>query len=523
MNSEPTAKEASPRGLARGELGLIALLAGLVALTLLTAVLPELRFAVLAPDIDLLINGLATLVASVAAWLSWLRYRHVADIPGVYQAAAFTIFSSTAGVQTLAALGIGEEALGLSLEQPRQAPLYAWALLRVLAGGLLLVAAWLRLARPAPRRRSSVIIGLALAVAAVGTPAVYLLEPVLPPLLSAEAFVRLAAPDALVGPLPGITLLELALQSIAVGLLGAAAAGYAIAARRGGSPSAIYLAAGVLIASFAQIHFALFPGIYSGLVTSSDLLRIFFYGFVVVGIQAEAGATLRDLRAANQQLRELRDVELANASLNERARLAREIHDGLAQHLWLAKLATERLTDQASPAEVVTVRDELATMLEGGLEEARRTVAALRDASHSNAPLPDALARHVRRFEESTGLTARLSCDIEPQSSISPRVSAELLRVAQEALNNVRKHADATLVSLELTGNARLLRLSVRDNGVGFDAAAADQSGFGLESMRQRAEAVGGRLVVQSAPLAGTTVVVEVPVTADQTRGMGGT
>jgi signal transduction histidine kinase len=509
MTDQPTGSTQPSRGLSRGELGLVALLVALLILTLLTALLPQLRFAALAPDFDLLINGVSALVAGTAAWLSWLRYRHINDVSAVFQAAAFMVFSLAATVQTMAHLGVGDVELGLSLANPGQAPIYTWSFVRVLAGALLLSSAWLRLHPPATYRWGWTPIGLTLAAVVAGSVTLYLLEPVLPPLLGAEALARLEAPGDLEGPLPGITLLELVLQSIGVVLLGAAAFTYAVAARRGRAPAGMYLAAGLLIASTAQVHFALFPGVYTGLVTSSDLLRIFFYVFVLVGIQAEAGAVLRDLRGANRRLSEMRELEVTNASLAERARLAREVHDGLAQHLWLAKLAIERLEPGATAADISATRAELGGLLEAGLDEARQTVSALRDAASSTGPLADALARHVRRFEDRTGLTARLSLDA--RLDVPPRASAEVLRIAQEALNNVRKHADATVVDVELAQAGDMLRISIRDNGVGFDPAT-DHSGFGLESMRERAEAVGGRIEIESSAMAGTTVRVTVPL-----------
>jgi signal transduction histidine kinase len=492
--SDHAATVGGRRGLSRGELALLGLLAGLLAL----------------------INGLSAMVAGAAAWLSWLRHRHMADASAIYQSAAFLIFSVTAAVQTLAEVDVIEVALGLSLDRPSQAPLYAWAYLRLLAGALLVVAAWLRLNPAASHRYSGrQVITLTLLLVVGGCAALYALEPILPPLLGAEALVRLQAPAVLPGPLPGITLLEVVLQSVAVVLLLTAAFGYALAARRGQGAGGMYLAAGLVIAAVAQVHFALFAGIYSGVVSTGDLMRIFFYGFVVFGIQAEAGATLRELRAANRQLHELRGVELANASLAERARLAREVHDGLAQHLWLAKLSTERLAGNLQPAELAAVREELNNLLEAGLDEARRTVSALRDASAPSRPFRDALTRHIRRFEESTGLTVRFSADPPPVAGIPPRTSAELLRIAQEALNNVRKHADATVVTIEVTQTSDRLEMTIRDNGVGFDPAA-DHLGYGLEGMRERAEAVGGRLTVESGELSGTLVRVELPTGPSQ-------
>jgi signal transduction histidine kinase len=505
------ASKAPGRGSAlnRTESGLLLLVTGLLLLTIFTGLSPAVQFAVLATDIDLLINGLAALVAGVAAWLSWLRQRHMSDPAAVYQAAAFATFALTAVIQTLADLGIGERELGLSLDDPRQAPLYAWSFLRVMAGGLLLRSAWLSVRAPASFRRPGIVFAASLGAAVAVAVSLYAIEPLLPPLLTAEALARVGAPETLVGPLPGITLLELALQAVAVILLAAAATGYAIVARRRTRPAAPYLAAGLVLAAFAQVHFAVFPGIYSGLVTSSDVLRICFYAFVLFGLQAEAGATLRELRSANRELRDLRDAELANASLVERARLAREIHDGLAQHLWLAKLASERLTETATPASVRATREELDGLLDAGLAEARQTVAALREASNPNATLGELLAKHVRRFGEETGLDA--TSNVSDTPAIPPRQAAELLRIGQEALNNVRKHADATRVDVRLAANGADVLLTVRDNGVGFDPAA-EHSGYGLESMRERAVAAGGKLVVESSPQDGTLIAVHVPL-----------
>jgi signal transduction histidine kinase len=510
--SDPAIPGHPSRGLSRGELGLLALLAGLIVLTVLTAWLPELRFGFFASDVDLLINGISALIAGAAAWLSWLRHRHMSDLASVYQAAAFLLFAITASAQTMAALGLDGGLLGLDLDAPRQAPLYAWSVLRVVAGALLLRSAWLRLRRPAGSyRHAGRSIALALGGAGVIIAFLYAAEPLLPPLLGAEAVERLAAPGSVLGPLPGITFLELALQSIGVIMLGGAALAYALAARRGMSAADPFLAAGLLLAAVAQVHFALFPGVYTGLVTSSDILRLCFYGFVVVGIQADAGATLRELRAANRQLHELRDVELANASLAERARLARELHDGLAQHLWLARLTTDRLSPAASPEELAGLRGELSALLDAGLDEARQTVMALRDAALADARFEDVLARQVRRFGEQTGLVTRVNADGLAEVDLSPRSAVELLRITQEALTNVRKHADATTIVVEAERAGEMVRLSIRDNGVGFDPAA-DHPGYGLEAMSQRAAMLGGRLSVESSPLAGTTLRAEIPL-----------
>jgi signal transduction histidine kinase len=94
---------------------------------------------------------------------------------------------------------------------------------------------------------------------------------------------------------------------------------------------------------------------------------------------------------------------------------------------------------------------------------------------------------------------------------LSPRVEAELLRIAQEALNNVRKHADATTVRLRLTSTDAGVTLVVTDNGCGFDVGRVGRGGFGLQGMHERTDIIGGRLVLDSRPSDGTTVTVTVP------------
>ena len=217
-----------------------------------------------------------------------------------------------------------------------------------MAAVLLLQSARLRLRGRAGADRSGgahpdrVIIGT---LAAVGVVVVglFFFESSLPVLVQSDSLARLARGVELTTPFPGLTVVELALGVVATGLLAAAAAGFWIAARRGRYPNGRIMAAGMITAAFAQLHFTLLPSVYPGLVTTSDLLRLFFYVFVIASFQRDASAALSELRNANRRLEDLREVEVANASLAERARLAREVHDGLAQRLWLAKLTTERL------------------------------------------------------------------------------------------------------------------------------------------------------------------------------------
>ncbi|GAA3345571.1 sensor histidine kinase [Amorphoplanes nipponensis] len=188
----------------------------------------------------------------------------------------------------------------------------------------------------------------------------------------------------------------------------------------------------------------------------------------------------------------------------ERARLAGEIHDTLAQGftsiVTLLQAADPELADERLALAVRTARENLA--------ESRALVAALAPAALASGSLPDAVRRQVNRFAEETGLAAayRLSGDTR---ALPTAVEVVLLRAAQEALANVRRHAGAHEVAVLLAYAADSVRLVVRDDGRGFDATSA--AGFGLPGMRARAAQVNGTLTVRSDPDTGTLIEVEVP------------
>jgi signal transduction histidine kinase len=144
-------------------------------------------------------------------------------------------------------------------------------------------------------------------------------------------------------------------------------------------------------------------------------------------------------------------------------------------------------------------------------------VSALRPEALEHATLAGALDGLVRDFSAETGIAARSEVNGEARE-LEPEAEATLLRIAQEALANVRKHARASRVALTLTYLDDSVRLDLRDDGVGFEPEAAGHDrngwqagGFGLTSMRERLESHGGTLTVESAPGAGTTIVAVLP------------
>jgi two-component system, NarL family, sensor kinase len=217
----------------------------------------------------------------------------------------------------------------------------------------------------------------------------------------------------------------------------------------------------------------------------------------------------------------LRAVQLAAegrelAVLEERTRLAREIHDTLAQQLTAIVLqleAAEAFADRSpgrTQSLVVTARD----LARSALHEARRSVWNLRPAPLEATGLVAALEREVRRWSRTSGIPARLRTEPLPTSlNLQPVAEVGLLRIAQEALSNASRHSGAHAVEVSLCRRDGALELVVQDDGSGFDPEVAPQAGsFGLVGMGERARLAGGWLEVSTAPGHGTRVTVRLPL-----------
>jgi len=198
----------------------------------------------------------------------------------------------------------------------------------------------------------------------------------------------------------------------------------------------------------------------------------------------------------------------------ERARLAAEIHDTLAQGftsiVTLVQAAESELG--RDDAQVRRRLDLAARTARENLREARALVAALAPSALDSGPLDDAVRRLVERAGEEFGVAAEFATDGEHRQ-LPTAVEVVVLRAAQEALTNVRKHAEAHQVAVRLTYRDSSVRLLVRDDGRGFVHSGRD-GGFGLPGMRKRVEQVGGELSVNSAVGEGTEVRLEVPLCA---------
>ncbi|MEV0677706.1 sensor histidine kinase [Actinosynnema sp. NPDC050436] len=189
--------------------------------------------------------------------------------------------------------------------------------------------------------------------------------------------------------------------------------------------------------------------------------------------------------------------------LDERQRLAGEIHDTLAQGF--AGIITQ-LQAVDDPSRRV---DTALRLARENLAEARRSVHALRPPALEDANLPDALAEVATGWTDQTGVPATVATT-GPARPLHPEVEVALLRTAQEALSNVAKHAAASRVGLTLSYMEDVVTLDVRDDGSGFDPGRGTD-GYGLVGMRQRVSRLAGSLAVESEPGSGTAVSASVP------------
>ncbi len=197
------------------------------------------------------------------------------------------------------------------------------------------------------------------------------------------------------------------------------------------------------------------------------------------------------------------------AVLEERNRLAREMHDSLAQGLVgvILKLEAAEEAVAADPAQALPVVRTVREMARGVLDEARRSLQALRPRLLDHADLAAALERLGGEVGSQTRAAVRVSVRGRPRP-LGRDVEENLLRLAQEALQNAVRHARARRIQVELAFDGRGARLQVEDDGRGFDLAHTRPGGLGLDIMRERAERVGGLLEVETAPGRGTRVRV---------------
>ncbi len=200
----------------------------------------------------------------------------------------------------------------------------------------------------------------------------------------------------------------------------------------------------------------------------------------------------------------------------ERARWARELHDDTLQSLAGLRLGLASARRTADPTRLQEAVDTALDELQAGIESLRALIADVRPGALDELGIEAALEDLARRFEH-RGVEVALSTELEHErgrepNRLAPELETAIYRTVQEALNNVIKHSGATRASVDLADAGGTVRLSVRDNGRGFNPSTR-QDGFGLVGMRERANLAGGVLKVSSEPGAGAEITAEFPVT----------
>jgi signal transduction histidine kinase len=267
---------------------------------------------------------------------------------------------------------------------------------------------------------------------------------------------------------------------------------------------------GLFIAFGPSEGFAYLPSYIGG------ILLVGLYGRATVKAteaKEKGDLLLMELEEANRKLKAYAEGAKESAAVEERARLARELHDAVTQTIFSMNLTAEaaRMAHKSQPARVPALLDRLQELARDALAEMRSMVEQLRQQGAAEAGLVSALEKHLALRERRDGLKAELKVEGEERGSAQMREA--LFRTAQEALNNVLRHSGGKTAEVSLRFGGTDASLSVKDDGIGFDAGAARGArSFGLHTMKERVEALGGSLGIESAPGKGTVVRAAVPL-----------
>jgi len=203
--------------------------------------------------------------------------------------------------------------------------------------------------------------------------------------------------------------------------------------------------------------------------------------------------------------------------IEERSRIAREMHDGLAQILGYLNLQVQTLASLLNQGKSELLQEELTHMRQAiqlANADVRENILSLRTTLADEQSLAQAAKEYLTEFGVQTNILTQFHYQVDGELSLSSVAEVQLVCILQEALTNVRKHAHASQVVVriekELVGNSAYIRLSIADDGVGIGPAASKRN-FGLQTMRERAVSAGGSLVITSEPGGGTCIEATLP------------
>jgi signal transduction histidine kinase len=447
-------------------------------LTAAVLVLPFLRPAYRSAPLHATLETAIGMIGLLAAFLVYGRFRRTARTDDLALAA---------GLGFLACASLVFSAMPWALLSVDSMRFAAWtSLMGTVAGTFALALSSLMPSRQLwnPARAAGIVLGGGAVAYAIGAILLGVLEQRLPLGFAPT----IALPHAGI-PHPIGTHPLLAAQLVCMIFYAVAAVGFARKAERTGDGLLRWLAPAAALAAVARANYSLFPSLYTQWVYVGDLPRLGAHLLLLGGAVREIGRYQRGV------------AELA--ALEERRRIARELHDGVAQELAFVATQARLLTTRPGSVEV----KYLAAAAERALEESRRAIALL--ARPSEESLDAAIVETVEELTSRAGSSARFLVDSDV--TVAPQTRETLLRIVREAVTNAHRHGQAKTITVELS-NSEGLHLRVADDGEGFDPTSVDDTqGFGLSTMRARARALGGVLSVESRPAFGTTVEVVLP------------
>lgn len=448
-------------------------------LTLVVTVSPLVRFAYDNLSLHVALETGEGLIGGLLAYLAVQRFRAKGNTRDAVLAWTFTVLAVT----NLVLSAVPVVALG---SRPGGTLTWAVAGLRLCGAAGLCAAAYVhRAERPTAGRVLPWLVwgtgAVAVVVAASAYGAGTFLADAVDPFLSPEASGR---PRVVGHPV------VLTIQVLAMALFAAAAVGFKRQERGGGDELLRWLAAGAVLAAFARLNFFLFPSLYSNWVYTGDVLRLGSYLCFLVGAGREIDAYRRD--------------QTRLAVVEERRRMARDLHDGLVQELSFIR---SQAAAMAGGVHVADMASHLAAAADRALQESRRAVEALSGTGPGS--VADALRQAAEEVAERAGTSVSLTGEVGGR--VPAGVRDALVRIVREATTNAVRHGHASSVSIRVDHQGSALVLAVADDGRGFDPRLAAGSGFGLRSMRERAENLGGSLAVRSEPGLGAEVTLTVP------------
>jgi signal transduction histidine kinase len=254
-----------------------------------------------------------------------------------------------------------------------------------------------------------------------------------------------------------------------------------------------------------------FSGILGGLLLNSALLFGLVLAFVMllVGAVLAAAESKQKLVLANNRLRQYALKIENQATLEERNRIAREIHDSVGHYLTAQSIQLENVAHffRENPDKAAAHLIKARQLGKEALQNVRQSVATLRQKSLQSSNLKANLAQLIQEFQATTEIT--INYFVEIRSAISEEITLTIYRLVQEALTNIAKHSQANQVNLYLETNPKRVYLTIEDNGIGFEPEA-NTTGFGLQGMRERVAAINGDFSLISKPGAGCKIQVEI-------------